>query len=202
MDCNTPLDELIERCNWLGINCVAIADHGTAAGGLELKQKAPFTVIVAEEILTPEGEIMGMFLNKTIPSGISVEEAINSIREQDGLVCIPHPFDRFRPSAIKEDTLNRIADKLDIIEVFNARTLIFKNRNRVKAFARKYNLKQSAGSDAHTLAEIGNAYVEMPQFSGKEDFLNALAQGKICGKSTSPLAHFSSLKNRIKKRFG
>ena len=96
----------------------------------------------------------------------------------------------------------KIVDKVDIIEVFNARTIIFKNRNRIKEFAEKYNLKQSAGSDAHTLAEVGNAYVDMPQFSGRDDFLDALAQGKICGKSTNPLAHFSSLKNRVKKRYG
>ncbi|MFC1846712.1 PHP domain-containing protein [Chloroflexota bacterium] len=202
MDCDISLDRLIERCLELEINCIAVADHGTAEGGLALKQKAPFTVIVAEEILTPEGEIMGMFLKETIPSGISVEEAINSIKEQNGLVCIPHPFDRLRPSAIKVDTFKKIAHKVDIIEAFNARTILFKNRNRTRAFAEEYNLKQSAGSDAHTLAEVGNAYVDMPSFNGREDFLDALAKGKICGKSTNPLTHFSSLKNRIKKRHG
>ncbi len=202
MDCVTTLDELIERCLELDINCVAIADHGTAEGGLALKKKAPFTVIVAEEILTPEGEVMGMYLEKTIPSGISVEEAISSIREQNGLVCIPHPFDRLRPSAVKMNTFKRIADMVDIIEVFNARTILFQNRSRSEDIADRYNIKKSAGSDAHTLAEVGNVYLEMPAFSGRHDFLDALAGARICGKSTSPLAHFSSLKNRMKKRFG
>ena len=202
MDCSTPLDKLIARCLELGINCVAIADHGTAEGAIRLKSLAPFTVIIAEEMLTPHGEIMGMFLKETMPSGLSVEETISRIRAQDGLVCIPHPFDRFRPSALDSNILEEIADQVDIIEVFNARTIPFQSLNGAKTFAQKYDLKQSAGSDAHTLSEIGNAYVEMPEFNSQDDFLQALAEGNICGHRTNPLAHFISLGNRIKKRLG
>ena len=92
MDCNTPLEKIINRCRETGINCIAVADHGTIEGALKLKDIAPFTVIIAEEILTPHGEIMGMFLQEGIPSGLSVEQTLACIREQDGLVCIPHPF--------------------------------------------------------------------------------------------------------------
>ncbi len=67
-----PLNVIIERCQQLGINCIAIADHGTVEGALEMQRIAPFTVIVAEEILTPYGELMGMFLKENIPSGLSV----------------------------------------------------------------------------------------------------------------------------------
>jgi predicted metal-dependent phosphoesterase TrpH len=201
MDSNTPLDKLIKRCLERDINCVAIADHGTTEGAIKLKQIAPFLVIVAEEVLTPYGEIMGMFLKETVPSGFSVEETISRIRAQGGLVCIPHPFDRFRPSALDGDILEEIVGEVDIIEVFNARTIPFQNLAQPKIFAQKHGLKQSAGSDAHTLSEIGNAYVEMPEFGGRDDFLEALAQGKICGRRTNPLIHFFSLGNRIRKKF-
>jgi predicted metal-dependent phosphoesterase TrpH len=200
-DCSTPLDKLVARCLEVRINCIAVCDHGTTEGAIKLKDMAPFTVIVAEEILTPKGEIMGMFLKETIPSGLSVAETISRIRTQGGLVCIPHPRDRFRPSALDGDTLEEIADQIDIVEVFNARTLPFQSQNEVKAFAQKYGLKQSAGSDAHTLAEVGHAYVEMPEFASRDDFLEALAQGRICGHKTNPLAHFLSLGSRLKKRF-
>ncbi len=202
MDCTTPLDKLMARCLELGINCVAIADHGTAEGAIRLKALAPFTVIIAEEMLTPDGEIMGMFLKETIPSSLSVEETISRIKAQGGLVCIPHPFDRFRPSAFDGSILEKIADQVDIIEVFNARTIPFQNLNGARAFAQKYGIKQSAGSDAHTLSEIGNAYVEMPEFNNQDDFIQALAKAKICGHRTNPLIHFLSLGNRIKKRLG
>jgi len=201
IDCTTPLDKLITRCLKIGINCVAICDHGTAEGAIKLKAIAPFTVIVAEEILTPKGEIMGMFLKETVPSGLSVAETISSIRAQGGLICIPHPVDRFRPSALDIDTLEEIADQIDVIEVFNARTLPFQNLNEAKMFAEKYGLKKSAGSDAHTLSEIGNAYIEMPEFNGQDDFLQALVEGKICGHRTNPLTHFVSLGNKLRKKY-
>ena len=202
MDCATPLDKLIERCLELGINCVAIADHGTVEGALKLKDIAPFKVIVAEEILTPDGEVMGMFLKETVPSGVTVSEAISRIRAQNGIVCIPHPFDIFRPSALGAKILESITDQINIIEVFNARILPFQSQNKSLLFAEKYGLGQSAGSDAHTLPEIGNAYVEMPDFNNSDDFLEALARGKIHGRKTNPLMHFASLKNKIMKRLG
>ena len=72
MDCNTPLEKIIQRCLEIDINCIAVADHGTVEGALKMQDMAPFTVIVAEEILTPYGEIMGMFLKETVSSGLSV----------------------------------------------------------------------------------------------------------------------------------
>ena len=201
MDCNTPLEKIISRCQEIGINCVAICDHGTAEGGLRLQEIAPFKVIVAEEILTPHGEIMGMFLEETIPSGVSVEQAISRIKAQGGLVCIPHPFDVFRQSALRNDTLEEIAGQIDIVEVFNSRAMLDRSSAKARAFAAKHSIVQGAGSDAHTINEIGNTYIEMPEFNGKEDFLKALAQGKITGRKTTPLIHFAGAWARLKKKF-
>jgi len=66
IDCLTPLEQIVERCLELGINCIAVADHNTIAGALKLSKIAPFKVIVAEEILTPVGEIMGLFLSEEL----------------------------------------------------------------------------------------------------------------------------------------
>lgn len=203
MDCNTPLEKVIECCLRKGVNCVAIADHGTAAGGLKLKELAPFTVIVAEEILTPHGEIMGMFLEETIPSGLSVEQTLASIKAQGGLVCLPHPFDAFRSSALDNRVIERIADQVDIIEVFNARSpwpRLLRSSAKADSFADKFGLAKSAGSDAHIPAEIGNTYVEMPEFNDKDGFLRSLKQGKICGRSAPLRNHFYSLWTRIRNR--
>jgi predicted metal-dependent phosphoesterase TrpH len=201
MDCNTPLEQIVKRCLELGINCIAIADHGTAEGALKMQAIAPFPVIVAEEILTPQGEIMGMFLKETVPSRLSVEQTISRIRAQDGLVCIPHPFDTFRGSALHEKMVEEIVDQIDIIEVFNSRAILLRDSTRAQLFAQKHGLPGSAGSDAHTLTEIGNAYVEMPEFNGRDDFLQALAQGKVFGRRSNPLLHFNSLAQSLKSRF-
>jgi len=200
MDCNMPLEKIVSRCQEVGINCIAICDHGTAEGGLRMREIAPFPVIVAEEILTPHGEIMGMFLEETIPSGLSVEQTISRIRAQGGLVCIPHPFDIFRQSALRNNILEEIAEHIVIVEVLNSRYILGQSSTKALAFALKHGIAQSAGSDAHTPSEIGNAYVEMPEFNGRDDFLEALEKGKISGHRTSPLIHFASVWARLKKK--
>lgn len=200
MDCKTPLEKIINRCLEIGINCIAVADHGTAEGALKMQSIAPFPVIVAEEILTPYGEIMGMFLKESIPSGLSVPETISRIKAQGALVCIPHPFDIFRQSALNTKAAEEIVDQIDVVEVFNSRSLIRQTSANAQMFAEKYGIPQSAGSDAHALNEIGNAYVEMPEFKGRGDFLNALVKGRILGHRTNPLVHVRSVWARLKKR--
>ena len=198
IDSVTPLEQIIERCLETGINCLAIADHGTISGALKLKQMAPFPVIIAEEILTPFGEIMGMFLCEEIPSKLSAEEVIGRIRDQDGLVCIPHPYDKLRLSAFNSKALESIMPSVDIVEVFNARSLSPGSKTRAQRLVRRFGKLASAGSDAHTPNEIGNAYIEIPEFSGKDEFLKSLAQGKIVGHKSNPLVHLASTQNKLR----
>jgi predicted metal-dependent phosphoesterase TrpH len=200
VDCNTPLEKIVSRCLEIGINCIAICDHGTAEGALRMRKIAPFRVIIAEEIMTPDGEIMGMFLKETIPSWLPVKEVIARIRAQGGLVCIPHPFDILRRSALRNNTIEKIADQIDIVEVFNSRIFFPQNSAKALAFAEKYGITKSAGSDAHTVGEIGNAYVEMPEFKGRDDFLKALQKGKISGRMTNPFIHFASAWTKLRKQ--
>jgi predicted metal-dependent phosphoesterase TrpH len=201
-DCNTPLARIIDHCRETGIDCLAIADHNTIEGALKMQDIAPFLVIVAEEVLTPHGEIMGMFLKENIPAGLSVAETISRIRAQGGLVAIPHPFDRFRQSALDSKITRRLAEQgeIDVIEVFNSRTPLYRSSARAESFARKYGIPGSAGSDAHTLQAIGNAYVEMPEFNGREDFLSALAAGTVFGHRTNPFVHINSVLSKLKSK--
>lgn len=200
MDSDSTMEDIINRCQELEINCIAIADHDSIEGGLKMQKLAPFQVIVAEEILTPHGEIMGMFLKERIPSGISIDEAISRIRAQEALVCLPHPFDIFRGIRLDSTRLEELAEQIDIIEIFNARSPFSRSSTKARAFARKYGIPGTAGSDAHTVNEIGNAYVEIPEFNGRDDFLQALREGKISGHRSNPLVHFSSTWASLKKQ--
>lgn len=204
-DSTMSADTVVKRCIKKGINCVAIADHGTIAGALEVKSKAPFEVIVAEEVLTPQGEILGLFLTEEIPSPISTEEAIAGIRAQHGLVCLPHPFDRLRgiKGANHRDNgkLAELAKVVDIIEVFNSRALPLGNPNlKASVFAKERGLLCSAGSDAHVASEIGQAYVELAEFRTKEDFCASLKQGRIVGRRTCPMVHVWGTLRTLTKR--
>jgi predicted metal-dependent phosphoesterase TrpH len=198
-DCLTPLEQIVERCIELDINCIAVADHNTIAGALKLRRIAPFKVIVAEEILTPVGEIMGLFLSEAVSRGLSPQETISRIRSQGGLVAIPHPFGRSLFRDANTLTSTEVLSQVDIIETFNSRTPFSNGIVRAYKLAKEQGKAASAGSDAHTLGEIGRAYVEMPEFDGPEDFLNSLAQGKIFGQKSSYLAHFASTWARIRK---
>jgi len=200
MDCAMPLEQIISRCLEVGINCLGVTDHNTIAGALKMKEIAPFSVIVGEEIMTLNGEVIGFFLTWEIPAKLSIEETVAQIKAQNGLVCIPHPYDRLRLSVCRDHIVEDIMPDVDIVEVFNARSLSPRSSTRAAQMAQKYDKLASAGSDAHTLPEIGNAYVEMPQFNSKDEFLASLAEGKIFGNRTNPAAHFASTWNRLKKR--
>jgi predicted metal-dependent phosphoesterase TrpH len=202
MDCTTPLEDIIRTCQRKGLNCIALSDHGTIEGALKMQDLAPFKVIIAEEILTTDGEIMGMFLTRLVPSGLSMEESIHRIKEQGGLLCAQHPFDKIRPDALTSEVMDRIAADIDLVEIFNSRNPLKSSSVMAAKFAREHGLPGSAGSDAHSAAEIGNAYVEMPDFRGKEDFLQALTQGKITGHRTSTINRLSGFIARIKKKSG
>jgi len=201
MDCSQTPEQVIARCLQIGINCIAITDHGEVAGALEAQNLAPFPVIVGEEVLTPHGEVMGLFLQEKIPSPIPVEEAIAQIKAQGGLVCIPHPFDPLRLSRLRNKARQMILRQVDMVEVYNARSLLPIDTIRAQRLVRTNGLLASAGSDAHTRREIGNAYIEMPEFDDKDSFLRSLAQGKIHGRRTNPLVHFASTWTNLKKRF-
>ena len=198
-DCCTPLEKIVDHCLNAGINCLAVADHNTIEGALKLQKIAPFKIIVAEEVMTSEGELMGLFLTEEIPRGLSPEETIARIKSQGGLVNIPHPFGRWPLYNPKKLKTPEILSQLDIIEVFNSRTPTPHSSTKAWQLARKFELPASAGSDAHTLGEIGRAYVEMPQFNTTDDFLHSLAQGRIVGRMSNPFTHLASVWIKIRK---
>ncbi len=192
MDCRTSLHQIIGRCVETGIDCIAVTDHGTAEGALKMRELAPFRIIVGQEVLTEAGELMGLFLKETVPNKLTVEDTIKIIRSQGGLVAIPHPLDRLRTSALHGSDPAKLLPKVDILEAFNARDLMARNTDRVRDLAKKYHLRVSCGSDAHTAEEIGRTYMEMEYFKTPQDFLRSLSNGKIVGRKSSILVHVTS----------
>jgi len=187
-DCRVSLKEILNRCPEVGIDCLAVTDHGTIEGALRAREMATFPVIVGEEVMTLEGEVLGLFLEKCVPSGLTAAQTIELIRGQGGLAGVPHPFDGLYRSCLSRETILALLSQLHFIEAFNARSLF--HRNQARDFARSRGLRMSAGSDAHTLGEVGRAYVEMPPFEGPQGFLESLEKGKIGGGSTSLWVHF------------
>jgi predicted metal-dependent phosphoesterase TrpH len=144
-----------------GLTHLAITDHDRIDAALRGRDEAPdgLTVIVGQEAKTAEGDLICLFLERPIPSGLPAREAIAAVREQGGLVGIPHPFDRLRRSMLRDDAgLVELAAEVDWIEAYNARVLSGTGNERAATFAREHGLPGVAASDAHTVLEVGVAY--------------------------------------------
>ena len=148
-----------------GITHLAITDHDRIDAALRARDAAPagLTVIVGEEVKTADGDLVALFLERSVPPGLPAEEAVAAVRAQGGLVGIPHPFDRFRLSGMAAakgtGTLERIAPLVDFVEAHNARVPFASANDRAAEFARAHGLAGVAASDAHTVMEVGVAYV-------------------------------------------
>jgi predicted metal-dependent phosphoesterase TrpH len=168
------------RCRQLGLSPIFLTDHDGIEGARSLIE-AGEPAIVGQEILTSEGELIGLFLKAAVPKMLSPEEAVAVIKEQGALVYLEHPYDIGRRN-LREAAIERIAGSIDIVEVVNGRSQPEANR-RAEELRATLGAPAGAGSDAHTLREIGGVYIEMEAFDGPEDFLQKLRQGRIVTKS-------------------
>ena len=195
-DCLTPLDRFIAECRRKGLDRVAVTDHNTIAGALKLKAMAPDLIIVGEEIKTDSGEIIAYFLaeapSEEVPPGLPVREAIARVRDQGGVVGVSHPADRLRKEAMGLDRLAAIVDLVDVLEVFNARCIYAADNTAARDFALRHAKPGFAGSDAHTLTELGRATVTLPAFDSPQTFLDSLRAARLNARPSSPLIHFAS----------
>ncbi len=195
-DCTVDAAELVDHAEGEGLGAIAITDHNVFGGALEtvdLARKRDLIVIPGEEVKTDgQGEVIGLFLEHEIPGGLPFADTIAAIREQGGLVYLPHPFDRLH--AIPDPaTLHRHLSDIDVFEVYNARLLFEAHNDEALRFARKYDLTMGAGSDAHVLQGVGTGALRMRSFRDPEEFLVSLNRAEILRRPKS-LAYLQSLK--------
>jgi predicted metal-dependent phosphoesterase TrpH len=182
-DAWTTLDQLAERVRQCRLDVVAITDHNVisaavAAAGRDIGCR----VIVGEEVRTPSGDVIGLFLTERIPYVLPLAEVTGRIRAQGGLVYAPHPFDRGRSSLGAALAPQCAAGAVDVVEVFNAKITDPDANRRAAALAAEFGLPGGAGSDAHDPAGVGAAYLELPDFDGPGSFLDALRQATVTGE--------------------
>jgi predicted metal-dependent phosphoesterase TrpH len=196
-DCATPVEVLLETARDRGLGAIAITDHNEVSGALEARRIAAETggikVIVAEEVKTAEqGEVIGLFLEERIPRGMTMAETIAAIREQDGLVYVPHPFDRFHSVPDYEHLID-IVEEIDILEVFNPRVALTAFNEEAERFACKYRIVPGAGSDSHVAQGLGSVRMRIHDFDGPAEFLEAMRDADITRKHKN-LVYVQALK--------
>jgi predicted metal-dependent phosphoesterase TrpH len=202
-DSRTKVADQAAAVRAAGIDVVCATDHNTIEGGLRLRELADrFRVIIGEEISSRDGEIIGLFLERAIPRDLTGEETIARIHDQGGFVVVPHPFSINRRYHMRRASLDRLRPQIDALEIFNAREAIFLNNRSAAAYARDHDIVGTAGSDAHRASEIGSTYVEMADFAGRDDFLDALRKGEVHGHLSGARVHLFTRYDRLRKWLG
>lgn len=149
-----------------GLTHLAITDHDRIDAALEAREIASragaaaagrLTIIVGEEVRTADGDLIALFLDRAVPPGLSASETVAAVREQGGLVGIPHPFDPFRGTLARDGGMRAIVPLVDWIETYNAR-LVGRGNEKAAEFAAQHGLPGVAVSDAHTVLEVAVAY--------------------------------------------
>jgi predicted metal-dependent phosphoesterase TrpH/glycosyltransferase involved in cell wall biosynthesis len=195
-DCAVDPADLIMYAEANGLGAIAVTDHNVFGGALEtveLAREHELVVIPGEEVKTDgQGEVIGLFLREEIPRGLPFADTVAAIKEQGGLVYLPHPFDRMH-SIPDPATLQRHLGDIDVFEVYNARLLFEAYNEEALRFARKYNVTMGAGSDAHVLQGVGTGALRMRAFEGPEEFLLSLRSAQVLRRPRS-LVYLQSLK--------
>ena len=193
-DCATPVEVLLATAKARGLGAIAVTDHNEISGALEAQAKASgIKVIVGEEVKTADqGEVIGLFLKRLIPKGLTLQETIAEIKRQGGVVYVPHPFDRMHAVPDYEH-LTAVLDDVDAIEVFNPRVAIHEFNEEAARFAAKYRIPAGAGSDAHVAQGLGSVRIRMPDFDGPAEFLEALREADIV-RTPASLLYVQALK--------
>lgn len=198
-DSTTSPAVLVERAREVGLDRVAVTDHGDIEGAVLARSLDPELVIVGEEIRCRDRtELIGLFLRERVPMRLPVEETAERIRDQGGLVYVPHPFAYLtRPSR----RARRAMEVADVIEAYNSRAFWPAWNRRAREHGRRDGVAVGAGSDAHFPWELGQAWTEIPAFRTREEFRSVLPEARAVGVAKSPAAvHLASAALKLAQR--
>jgi len=139
------------------IDIIAVTDHDTIKGSLVTFQEnkdmnSKLLVIKGEEVHTDLGDIIGLFLNNEIKYK-TINEVLDEINDQDGLVILPHPL-----KSHKTDLLKPYMDRIEFIEILNSRAPLTEQQ---KQELHSLNKRELGSSDAHFIFEIGKCFTSL-----------------------------------------
>lgn len=181
------------------LDYVAITDHNEIDFALEAKEELGERIIIGEEIMTSMGEIIGLYIKEKIKQNQDPTTTIEQIKEQGGLVYLPHPFDVKR-SSLKKEFIQKHKKDIDIVEVFNSRSIIPKTNEKGERYFLSSKIAKVAGSDAHSYDEIGRTYNLLDDFPTRENILELLKESDYLIKYVSFISIFSPKVNTLRKK--
>ena len=193
-------EALLARAADVGIDRLAMTDHNELRVAKAMAERHPDRVIPGEEVKTAEGiDVIGLYLDEKIPKGTPAAETIERIRDQGGIPYLPHPFARGKGGGGRY--VDELAPLVDVVEVFNARLHPASLNDPTGPVVARYGRLVSAGSDAHTVREIGNVHLRVPAHANRpEELRRALARATWRGREASRLVHLGSTWAKLRKK--
>lgn len=184
-DAVTTPQQMLRGARSAGLDVIAVTDHHVVDAAQQMHELAGdygVQVVVGEEIRTPLGEIIGLFLTERVPYVLPLTEAAARIRDQGGIVYVPHPFDPVR-AGLGRRGLDQLAEAglLDVIETYNAKVPDESVNELARAAAAEFGVPSAAGSDAHDPEGIGAVFVELDEFADRDGYLRSLHGASITG---------------------
>jgi predicted metal-dependent phosphoesterase TrpH len=167
-DATTTVRGILRQAADIGLDVICITDHDQIRGSLEAREMASkynMEAIPGAEVSTSEGHLLGLFIEKLPPPGLSVVETLLRIGEQGGIAIAPHPFNRL-PSSLGMQSVIGVLTKprakgiLKGIEVHNMGTQAFDAL--VQKLSVYLPLARVASSDAHVYWAVGAGRTEFP----------------------------------------
>ncbi len=166
-DGSATIEQILEHVQQnTNLDVIALTDHDVIEGSLRArdlwtKGSYRFDFVVGEEVSTKEGHLLGLFIEKRVPPGLSMERSIDLIHEQGGLAVVAHPLHRLFRHSCQRHVMDRIHVSknvwLDGIETWNASFCgIYANHVAMRVNREVYNLPELGNSDAHTANSIGS----------------------------------------------
>jgi hypothetical protein len=191
-DSLVKIPDLLATCKKKGLDRLVVTDHNNILGAREANALDPDRFIIGEEIMTQQGELLGIFVQEHIPSGLDAVETIDILRSQSAFISVSHPFDVFRKGHWDENDLLNILPRIDAIEVFNSRCMDPQFNKHAQDFASQHHLLGTVGSDSHSLGEVGTASLTLPGFSDTTSLIHALQMAHQNIHLSPPWVHFYS----------
>ena len=194
-------DKFIRVALERGLTHVAVTNHNNVEGAIAVRDRVAalgvddrLTVILGEEVSTSDGEVVGLFLQRTIPRGLTADQTADEIHAQGGLVSIPHPFDPFRPSHIRPLPLEELAraGKIDMLEVFNSRVTLSRHNEQAADFAARHGIPGIAASDSHSAFEVAMSFNALPAFGTADELREGLAENEWHGSRSTVMIHLTT----------
>lgn len=198
-DCLSDPRKVVAAASARGVQRIAITDHDRLTTALEMAEAFPDSVIPGEEVRSKEGiDVIGLYIEEEIPKGTPAREICRRVKDQGGLVYLPHPYARGKGGSGRY--AEELAPLVDIVEVFNARLHPGHLNGPGEDLADRWSKLRGAGSDAHMLGEVAGAWVEVEEHPNEPlALLAALEHAQVRGVTTPWVVHLASTWAKVRK---